>query len=451
MGVAKLEPIIEIFAAETENSMKKFDELFKESEEKELFEKNVIAELAGIVNIIRRDASMLLYDNIAIVSSKLEMLLDCYRDARADEPDFSPFSEVIKGYSAFINDELYKLTHGGKLDGNIVDIVTMIEHMDTGEVGFNRAPTRKPSGRKRFYIPARTSDSAHKKPVKDSSMKIVSTEGTVSAGREKAELQMAVKDRPISYEVTDKKMEELRLMSVLLNKATENITEGGIGAEEATTVSELVKDLSKWINAVRMTDFEALVAKCRFSVEGMLKHTAKKAEFKVEGHDMVPPLMIERYKMNNISQILTHLIRNSADHGIESDEKRKKEGKPEKGQISLLFIREKDFDGVKIRFTDDGAGMNLARILEQAEAKGLLTKPKEEYTADDILKIPFMKGFTTKKSVGDFSGRGVGLDAVIRLVEEIGGKLTLKSEEGKGTEITIMLPYDHSFDLDEIL
>ena len=95
--------------------------------------------------------------------------------------------------------------------------------------------------------------------------------------------------------------------------------------------------------------------------------------------------------------------------------------------------------------------MNLTRILEQAEAKGLLTKPKEEYTADDILKIPFMKGFTTKKSVGDFSGRGVGLDAVIRLVEEIGGKLTLKSEEGKGTEITIMLPYDHSFDLDEIL
>ena len=88
-------------------------------------------------------------------------------------------------------------------------------------------------------------------------------------------------------------------------------------------------------------------------------------------------------------------------------------------------------------------GINPDKILKAAEMRGILLNPKESYTLEDILKIPFMTGFTTRKTIGDYSGRGVGLDQVAHLIEEINGRVVLKSKEGKGTEVDIELPYDH--------
>ena len=124
-------------------------------------------------------------------------------------------------------------------------------------------------------------------------------------------------------------------------------------------------------------------------------------------------------------------------------ESRVKAGKSEGGHISLEFIKSDKFKGIEIHFSDDGMGINPDKILKAAEMKGILLNPKESYSLEDILKIPFMTGFTTRKTIGDYSGRGVGLDQVAHLIEEINGRVVLKSKEGEGTEVDIELPYDH--------
>ena len=115
MGVAKKEPIIEIFANEAGDSINAFDKYMLEGVKAHDFGRELIVELSKFVRIIRRDSSMLLFDGIAQVSGKLEKLLDCYRDVRAEKPDFVPFKDVLAAYSEFIHNELYKLTHNERV------------------------------------------------------------------------------------------------------------------------------------------------------------------------------------------------------------------------------------------------------------------------------------------------------------------------------------------------
>ena len=176
----------------------------------------------------------------------------------------------------------------------------------------------------------------------------------------------------------------------------------------------------------------------------LLKHTGKKAEFEVKLlEDETHVIHIEKYKTANLSKALTHLIRNAVDHGIEAPTARVKAGKKEEGHIRLEIVKSDKFKGIELHFSDDGVGINPDKILKAAEMRGILLNPKESYTLEDILKIPFMTGFTTRKTIGDYSGRGVGLDQVAHLIEEINGRVVLKSKEGKGTEVDIELPYDH--------
>ena len=160
MGVAKKEPIIEIFASEAGDSIGAFDKYMLEGVKTGDFGRELIVELSKFVRIIRRDAGMLLFDGIAQVSGKLEKLLDCYRDVRAEKPDFEPFKEVLEAYSEFIHSELYKLTHNERVNGDNSEIIELIDHMDTGVVGFNKLPTSAPGGRKQYYIPSKQEKSA---------------------------------------------------------------------------------------------------------------------------------------------------------------------------------------------------------------------------------------------------------------------------------------------------
>ena len=166
MGVAKKEPIIEIFAGEAGDSIQTFDKYRLEGEKAKEFGRELIVELSGLVRIIRRDSSMLLFDGIAQVSGKLEKLLDCYRDVRAEKPDFEPFKAVLAAYSEFIHNELYKLTHNERVNGDNSEIIELIDRMDTGVVGYNKLPTSAPNRRKQYYIPSKQeSDSAVVSPT----------------------------------------------------------------------------------------------------------------------------------------------------------------------------------------------------------------------------------------------------------------------------------------------
>ena len=213
MGVAKKEPIIEIFANEAGDSIKAFDKYMLEGVCVGDFSREVIVELSKFVRIIRRDSSMLLFDGIAQVSGKLEKLLDCYRDVRAEKPDYGPFKEVLEAYSEFIHNELYKLTHNERVNGDNSEIIELIDRMDTGVVGFNKLPTSAPGVRKQYYIPSKKENSSGLvQPTQGAFDGLLIDEakrpedGLVKP-KTPTEILTSLKGRLINFNITDDKME----------------------------------------------------------------------------------------------------------------------------------------------------------------------------------------------------------------------------------------------------
>lgn len=160
----------------------------------------------------------------------------------------------------------------------------------------------------------------------------------------------------------------------------------------------------------------------------------KKIALKFSGeHTELDKTVLER-----ISDPLLHLVRNALDHGIETPERRRAAGKPEAGTLHLQAAHEGG--SVVIEISDDGAGLDTARILAKATARGLVAPSEEPPTEERIHELIFAPGFSTAERVTDLSGRGVGMDVVKRNVQELGGRIEIRSERGKGTSFVIRLP-----------
>jgi two-component system chemotaxis sensor kinase CheA len=146
---------------------------------------------------------------------------------------------------------------------------------------------------------------------------------------------------------------------------------------------------------------------------------------------------IDKTIIEQLSDPLTHMIRNSADHGIETPEARRAAGKPETGTIRLSA--EQAGGNILIIVEDDGAGINRERVLEVARDR-LVVAPEQTLTDEQIDQLIFAPGFSTAEAVSDISGRGVGMDVVLSNIKKIGGSVHVKSWPGRGTRMTLRLP-----------
>ena len=146
---------------------------------------------------------------------------------------------------------------------------------------------------------------------------------------------------------------------------------------------------------------------------------------------------VDKTVVENLSDPLTHMIRNSVDHGVETPEKRLAAGKPEVGQITLMAAHRSG--RVVIEITDDGAGINRDRVRQIAIEKGLVAADAD-LTNSEIDALLFLPGFSTAKEVSALSGRGVGMDVVKRSIQALGGRVSITSLPGKGTTFAISLP-----------
>jgi len=146
---------------------------------------------------------------------------------------------------------------------------------------------------------------------------------------------------------------------------------------------------------------------------------------------------LDKTVMEKIGDPLVHLVRNSLDHGIEKPEDRLAAGKPETGEIHLNAFHEGG--NIVIEITDDGAGLNLEKILSKARSSGIVSD-NEKLADEEIADLIFRPGFSTADVVSDVSGRGVGMDVVRRNIRALGGTVDVKTEAGKGSVFTIRLP-----------
>lgn len=202
----------------------------------------------------------------------------------------------------------------------------------------------------------------------------------------------------------------------------------------AHQLSLLIGEMERMVMEMRMVPVEKMVPKLRRILRDICRDQHKEAELITNCEGMEADKSIVDY----VSEALMHILRNAVDHGIESPEERQASGKPKKGKI--LFSVESLIGELLLTVKDDGCGLDVDKIRETARRKRLFTKPEEEYDDQEIRELILSPGFTTNDEVTEYSGRGVGLDVVKNVLEDVGGNLYIASEKGKGSTFTISVP-----------
>lgn len=205
--------------------------------------------------------------------------------------------------------------------------------------------------------------------------------------------------------------------------------------EQIEYLESVTTSLHESVMKVRMVPIESTVNKFPRMVRDLQKKLGKKMELYMSGEETE----LDRTVVDQIGDPLMHLLRNSADHGLESAEVRKERGKPEVGSIFLDAYQ--DGNNVVIEVRDDGNGIDTEAVKNKAIERGVITPEQGEAMSEkEIIGLLFNAGFSTAKVVSDVSGRGVGLDVVKSMIESLSGEVEVKSKLGEGSTWTIRLP-----------
>ncbi|MDR1873511.1 MAG: chemotaxis protein CheA [Synergistaceae bacterium] len=205
--------------------------------------------------------------------------------------------------------------------------------------------------------------------------------------------------------------------------------------EPLSQLGRISGDIQELVTKLRMVPVSFTFDRFPRLIRDLSKNLGKEVELVLEGQDTE----LDRTVIDEIGDPMVHLIRNSLDHGIETREDRRAVGKPEKGTLRISAYQEGS--GVIIEVTDDGAGMDPAKIKKKAVERGILTEENAAAMSDEeIIQIVLLPGFSMSEAITDISGRGVGMDAVKTRVEALGGQLDLVSRLGMGTSVYLRLP-----------
>lgn len=205
--------------------------------------------------------------------------------------------------------------------------------------------------------------------------------------------------------------------------------------EQIEYLERVTTNLHESVMKVRMVPIESVVNRFPRMIRDLNRKLNKKMELYMTGEDTE----LDRTVIDEIGDPLMHLLRNSADHGLESNEERVRLGKPEVGSIFLDAYQ--DGNNVVIEVRDDGAGIDIDRVRRKAIEKGTITEKQAETMADkDFIDLLFQPSFSTAEKITDVSGRGVGLDVVKTKIEALGGNISARSVAGEGSTFTISLP-----------
>ena len=204
--------------------------------------------------------------------------------------------------------------------------------------------------------------------------------------------------------------------------------------ESTSKLAMLVEDVRDSTLQLRMVKIGATFTRFQRVVHDVSLDLGKDIALQIDGKDTE----LDKTVVEKIGDPLMHLVRNSMDHGIESAAVRLARGKPAQGTVKLDAFH--DSGSVVITVEDDGGGLNRERILAKAIERGLVDKSAHTMDDSDVFDLIFEPGFSTAEKITNLSGRGVGLDVVKRNITDLRGTVSLRSEEGVGTKITVRLP-----------
>ncbi len=244
---------------------------------------------------------------------------------------------------------------------------------------------------------------------------------------------------------------DIEKLDALMNQVSELIiaknslvsistTEGGSFSsqgfhEQIEYLERITTNLHESVMKVRMVPIESVVSKFPRMIRDLSRTLGKKMELTMSGEDTE----LDRTVVDQIGDPLQHLLRNSADHGLENAELRAERGKPEMGNIFLNAYQEGN--NVIIQVGDDGNGIDTEAVKLKAIERGIITEEQaESMSQKEIVNMLFMPSFSMAKKITDISGRGVGLDVVKSNIEALGGDVEVKTKLGEGSTFTVRLP-----------
>ena len=242
-------------------------------------------------------------------------------------------------------------------------------------------------------------------------------------------------------------------LDVLMNLVSEliiaknGLVSASISSDEAATTNNqkfteqieylerVTTNLHESVMKVRMMPIEGVISKFPRMIRDLNKKLNKKMELYITGEETE----LDRTVLDEIGDPIMHLLRNSADHGLESAEVRAERGKPEVGSIYLNAFQEGN--NVVIEVSDDGNGIDIERVKAKAVEKGTVTQEQADaMTEKEAIDLLFRPSFSTSEKITDVSGRGVGLDVVKSKIEALGGDVEVKTKYGEGSTFSIRLP-----------
>ena len=227
---------------------------------------------------------------------------------------------------------------------------------------------------------------------------------------------------------------ELVITQAMLAQTSSQLEAAHFGriAQGLTQLERNTRDLQEAVMSIRMLPIAFVFSRFPRLVHDLASKLGKSVDLKTVGEGTE----LDKGVIEKIADPLTHLVRNSLDHGIESPEVRRAAGKPETGTITLRAFHQGG--SIVIEVVDDGGGLHRERILSKARSRGM--QVSDDMSDQDVWQLIFEPGFSTAEVVSDVSGRGVGMDVVKRNIQAAGGRVELSSVTGQGTRISIRLP-----------
>lgn len=293
-----------------------------------------------------------------------------------------------------------------------------------------------------YEIPNEAIDSTAKSEEKEET----ATEAKTEKNDDSKKKTVSKGSKPVvnrSVRVDIEKLDDLmNLVSELIIAKNGLVSVGGVNSGQGQVFNEQIEylervttNLHESVMKVRMVPIESVVNRFPRMIRDLSKKLNKEMELIMTGEDTE----LDRTVIDEIGDPLMHMLRNAADHGLESTIDRLKIGKPKVGTIRLDAYQ--DGNNVTIEVSDDGAGVDVEKIKRKAVEKGQISPEQAEYMTDkEAVDLLFMPAFSTAEKISDISGRGVGLDVVKNKIEGLGGDVEVQTKLGEGTTFIVRLP-----------
>jgi chemotaxis protein histidine kinase CheA len=389
------------------------------------------------------------------LATKME---DLFKKIEKDENDYDAINQLVDSLKILSEDDFIK--NNSELNDVVISIITIVESVAAKEINAGaiisviKSDVRILSNhiKDKFKAAEPLVEAKEVKPehtVQDNAPIVMSMPEAQKAAETKNIKEFV---RPESEKAQSAERKEVRVSTDKLNKLFDLV--GEIITIESMVVNnknlqglklpdfqiasgmlnKLIRELQKITMSIRMIPLEGLFNKMSRLVRDLSRKFGKTVELEINGQETE----MDKNVIEQLSDPLVHMIRNSIDHGIESEHVRLDAGKNPNGKVILGA----SYQGNEIHITieDDGAGLNRTKILEKAQSRGLFAGNPAELTDKQVWQFIFEPGLSTAKEVTDVSGRGVGMDVVKKNIEKLRGSIDIESKSGFGTKITFRIP-----------